>query len=63
MTKNQNSFGIGLKTLGISTEKGRVRIRKRENAQKVKSQTVDRVDQAVNQTRTSRPVRRGWGFK
>ncbi|KAL6350690.1 hypothetical protein AAG906_028147 [Vitis piasezkii] len=30
----------------------------KENAQKVKSQIVDRVDQAVNQTRTSRPGKR-----
>ena len=42
--KNQNSLGIRHKKLGISTENGRGRITRRENAQKLKSQIVDRVD-------------------
>ena len=33
-TKNQNSFGIGHKKLGISIENGKGRIKKRENMQK-----------------------------
>ena len=42
MTKNQNSLGIGHKKLGISTEKGRGRITRQGNAQKVKREPVDR---------------------
>ena len=51
-TKNKNSLGIRHKKLGISTEKGRGRIKKRENAQKEKNQTVDCVDQEVDRTKT-----------
>ena len=43
LTKNQNSLGIGHKKLGISVEKGRGRIKKGENMQKLKSQNVDRL--------------------
>ena len=32
LTKNQNSLGIGHQNLGISTEKGRRRITRQENA-------------------------------
>ena len=48
-TKNQNSFGIEHQKLGISTKKGKGETTERENAQKLKSQSVDLVDQAVDQ--------------
>ena len=50
LTKNQNSLGIGHKKLGISVEKGRGRIKKGENTQKLKSQNVDRADQAIDES-------------
>ena len=62
LTKNQNSLGIRHKKLWISTENGRG-ITKRGNEQKkLKNQIVDCIDQVIDRTRTSRPVRRDWGF-
>ena len=47
--------------MGISTEKGK-HIKKQENAQNVKSQIIECIDQEVDRMRTSRSVRRDWGF-
>ena len=41
LTKNQNSLGIGHKKLGISTENGKEKVTRQENAKKIGALTID----------------------
>ena len=57
------SFALGIKNWGFQLKRVGEGSENKKMHKMWKVKPVDRIDQAIDQTRTSRPIHRDWGFK